>query len=205
MAQVYTGDREVFRAIAYAEPDSNYREYVADRYDNLTNVVAGPAIEFMRKAKEKYHEVLESNSVRKARAILNQVTNLWGKDCIQPLETVTQVQNAPYSMRKYIMAEPTIRRLYHEGRCEGYGSSYVDQQPGVVGEDHLDYQKVDHGYVHLDEDGGWHSNTYSNNFLDHEEEDLTFDQQDHIRSVWDIVRNAVYYEVDPTSKRDSDL
>lgn len=206
MAKIYEGDREIFRALTYSHTDRDYQQYVHDRYENLTNLVTGSAKEFMSRARDKYERVINSGSVRKARALARQIGNLWGKDCIQPLHTITDVQNAPYSMRQYIMAEPTIRKLYHQNQCEGYGSSYVDNEPGVIGSEHLAYQKVDNGYVHVADDGSWSATTYSNNFEDDlDSEDLTLDQQDDIRSVWDIVRSAIYFEVDPTSKRDADL
>lgn len=204
MARVVHGDREIFRAMCYVQPDNDYMDHVERGYASLTDKLSGKAAEFMDRAKSKYEQVRDSGSLRKARALLRQVGSLWGKDCIQHLETVTQVQNAPYSMRRYIMAEPTIRRLYHEGRCEGYGSSYVDLQPDVVGKDYLDYQKVDNGWMHVNDDK-WEATTYSNDYPDDQGIELTLDEQDDVRSAWDIVRNAIYFEVDPTSKRDADL
>lgn len=204
MAKVVHGDREIFRAMSYVQPDHDYMSHVERGYSSLVGSLSGKAAEFMDRAKAKYEQVRDSGSLRKARALLRQVGSMWGKDCIQQLDTVTQVQNAPYAMRRFIMAEPTIRRLYHQQRCEGYGSSYVDRQPGVVGDDHLDYQKVNNGWMHV-EDDKWHATTYSNDYPDDQDQELTLDEQDDIRSAWDIVRNAVYFEVDPTSKRDADL
>jgi len=205
MARVFEGDRQIFKAMTYCQPAEDYLDYVQDRYEDVAERLTGSARDFMSRARDKYAEVRNSDSLRKARAILRQVRSMWGQDVIQELTEISHVQNAPYSMRKYIMSEPSLRGMYHRGECEGYGSSYVDQQPGVIGDEHLDYQKVNNGYVHVDEDGSWNATTYSNNYLDDTEEDLTLDQQDDIRSAWDIVKNAIYHNVDPTSKRDADL
>lgn len=205
MAQVFTGDREIFRAMSYTQPDTDYLDHVSERYESAVNNLTGTARDLMTNLRNKYQEVRNSDSVRKAKAILRQTKELWGRDVIRQLNNVTDVQNAPLSMRRYLMAEPTIRKLYHNGQCEGYGKSYVDLQPGIIGDDHLDYQKVNNGYMHVNDDGSWLATTYSNNFADDDGEVLDLDQQDDVRSAWDIIRTAVLFDVDPTSKRDADL
>lgn len=205
MATVFTGDREVFRSMTYAQPQDSYLDHVEDRYSSTMSNLTGNAKALFTKSRDNFVKVRNSDSLRKAKAIMRQVGSLWGRDIIQELKTVTEVQNAPFAMRDYIMANPEIRNIYHAGGCEGYGKSYVDQQPGVVGEEHLDYQKVKDGYVEIDENGDFSATTYSNNFLDDVKPDLTHDEQVDIHTAWDLVRNAVYFGVDPTSKRDADL
>ena len=51
------------------------------------------------------------------------------------------------------MAQPDIRSLYHKGHCDGYSDTYVDMEPGLVGEQHYDYRRVMDGVVEETETG----------------------------------------------------
>lgn len=134
-----------------------------------------------------------------ARAVVSHVGNMWKGDYIRPLVEVSDIQAAPPVMRRWIMAQPDIRELYHKQECSGYDEDYIDVQPGVVGEDHDDYLRVVGGMVIDNEDGGYDCMLYNHTM--EEEVQLTHDEKSEILTTWQSVAYATKQRsLDPTSK-----
>ena len=204
MATVVYGDSEIFAHMTYGEPSPELYNYVEREYERARSNFVGAAQVIADQSYQFYQDVRNSDAVRAARAAMRRVGSLWQDDCIRNLTTYAETQNAPASMLRWIMADPNIRRHYHAGRCSGYEGRYVDLEPGKIGEDHTDYQTVNNGYVHIEEDGNWHATTYSNSWDEHPVE-LTLTEQDDIRSTWDTIRSAEFFSVDATDRYDGSL
>lgn len=204
MANVVYGDSDIFAHMTYGEPAPELYSYVEREYERARSNFVGSALALANQSYQMYQDVKNSDAVRAARAAMRRVGSLWQHDSIRYLSTYGETQNAPPTMLRWLMAEPTIRRHYHEGRCDGYSGRYVDIEPGRVGEHHTDYQKVDNGYVHVQDDGSWHATTYSNSWEEHPVE-LTLSEQDDIRSTWDVIRSAEFYGTDATDRYDGSL
>jgi hypothetical protein len=63
-------------------------------------------------------------------------------------------------MQKWIMAEPVVREMWKDSLLTGYGDSYVDKHPNVVGRDHPDYRRVMDGMSYIDNDGRLTNTSY---------------------------------------------
>ena len=125
-------------------------------------------------------------------------------DQIRYLRTIGEVQHAPSSMIAMLMAEPTVRRMYHQQRVDGYSESYTDNQPGKVGEDHYDYRRVVNG-VFMEEEGEWVATTYYEDLLPGTGELEFLDQVDILRT-WEQMRiHLMRRKEDPTSRWNSSL
>ena len=104
-----------------------------------------------------------------------------------------------------IMAEPTLRRMYHQQQVDGYSENYVDVQPGKVGEDHYDYRRVTNGVFMQDEDGEWSAKTYYEDLLEGSGEFDFLEQVDILRT-WEQMRiQLAKRKDDPTSRWNSSL
>jgi hypothetical protein len=101
-------------------------------------------------------------------------------------------------MQRWIMAEPTVRELYHDQRCDGFSDTYVDMEPGKVGEEHYDWRRVMSGVVRYDDD-----TVVAKFYMDDlREGDRELDSWEKISIVgsWEVLKIAVsQMNEDPTS------
>lgn len=166
--------------------------------DTLTDVGKG----FLSATKTLYESVANSDAIRKAKAAIRLATGMFHPNMIRPLETLEDLQSAQPMMQRYIMAEPTIRKLYHEQKCDGYNDSYVDVEPDRIGETHHDYQRVMTGVVQEvdNEDGSstWRATQYYHEPYP-DEADLTANERVDIINTWEYARLFAETLSDPTN------
>jgi len=110
---------------------------------------------------------------------------LFDSDTIRPLHTLEEFQHAKARMRRYVMANPELRSMFHKQRIEGYGSSYEDLEPDRIGANHYDYRRVMDGVVEIDESGDWSSTTYFDELRDGDR-DLLLSEQVNISLTWEM-------------------
>ncbi len=87
-----------------------------------------------------YYDQIRNYVVQKGPSIVHQ-------DFIAPLYLPEQFRLANLSMQRWVMAQPDIRQSYIDGHISGYEDTYIDHEPGVVGEDHSDYRHITDGLV----------------------------------------------------------
>lgn len=142
-----------------------------------------------------YQRLTDVSIGRQARSVVRSLAGMLGGDRIQPIESYTGLQMARPVMQQYIMAEPSYRKLYHEQRCNGYSDSYVDLEPGRVGEAHSVYRRV-MDTVLVDTPTGWEVTMYPDE-LQEWERALQPDEQKVILDAWSLVQRAIGEGVDP--------
>ncbi len=134
-----------------------------------------------------------------ARQLGKKVESMWKTDDIRPLTMIQDIQNATMLMQRWIMACPEVRTLYHNQGCEGYTGSYVDVDPGLVGDQHYDYRRAMDGLVVFDDQGDWSATTYFDELRDGDR-DLLLDEQIDIQTTWEAMRyHVTRNKDDPTS------
>lgn len=89
---------------------------------------------FMDAAEGIYKRVVNTSAYRIARAALNRLDVGRLPNRIQELRTLVRLQNAPERMIPWIMCEPETKQRWLKGRCEGFGSEYVDVSDGEIGD-----------------------------------------------------------------------
>jgi hypothetical protein len=106
------------------------------------------------------------------------------------------------------MSEPTLRKLYLQGVAAGYGPRYIDSDPGVVGQYHLDYRLLHNGLINIDTDDDSEIDWTSTNYFDvvsENEIELSLSDKVSILDTHETVRNAIAAGRDPSCKYDTDL
>lgn len=120
-------------------------------------------------------------------------------DYVRPLRSTVELQMASPIMRRYIMAEPLVRKMYHKQQLSGFDGEYADRLPQLEGEDHPDYQRVmqDHVVVNAQDE------SFATHWMEDDLEDeapLSFQEQLDIQEVWAMARDAIVRgKEDPTS------
>lgn len=203
---VYGGDDEVSELLTGGDPHPNNFQLVQESLSALpTHTLNSMGQFFAEKAQQAYEAFENSMAMRKARAAARNMASQWQEDRIRYLPDIGSLQQAPLSMRPYLMAEPNIRYLYHRDQADGYSDTYVDPQPGVIGEDHYEYRRVMNGMVVMDDDGGWHYDEWIEDLEEGDRELYFVEQVDILRSWAVMAEQAIHGGDDPTSKYNSSL
>lgn len=204
---VYGGD-EAFDALIYRNNQQNaqHQAFIQQRLDNLISNQSGMGnFDFFQKAKEMYDRIYSSEAMTIARAAIAQVGHMFQEDNIRFLNTLVDIQNAPRTMQRWIMANPVVREKYHAQQCDGYSDTYVDVFPGLLKEHHYDYRRVMNHVVQEDEQHGWSVSHYVEDIFDGDRE-LELFEKAHILNTWEVIEGFMHAgDSDPTSVWNSKL
>jgi hypothetical protein len=207
---VVSGGYDTFQAAMYGTMPRGVMDVLASQYDRVSSSMSERGRRFQEKAKAVFDRVSSSDAVRIAQAATRKLRNVWNANEIRPLLEIGQIQHAPPVMQRWIMADPYIRKLYHENKCDGYSDTYVDLHPGQIGKDHYDWRRLNDGLVvfETDEDGneiGWSATSYIEDLAEGDE-DLTLSQKDDILDTQSVARAIQRMRrQDATSVRNANL
>lgn len=201
--QITYGDQNMFAAMTYGGVSNRMMDYVANEFQRAQNLMSSATDTLLYQAQRSFEEFQNSDAFRVARAALHVGMAMWGRNEIQPLREVWRLQHAPMVMHRWVMANPNVRNLYHKQQCDGYSDTYVDVQPGVVGELHDDYRRVKDGFLVRVGDELFYDNLSTD--IENDEDELSFEQQIDIQTSWHTANIAIAQNVDPTSKREENL
>lgn len=203
MAHFVEGGTMTFDALTYGGPHPGTLNFLSQQFQNVTPVLAAAGQQFVQQAADWFEQLNGSAALRAMKSAARAVKSLWQLDDVRPLLTVGQMQFAPPTMQRWIMAEPTIRTMYHKHMVDGYSDSYVDFHPGDVGEDHYDYRRVMDGVVQFAKDDNAAYVWKAVEFLDELEDNdqpLTLEEQIDIQQTWEFMRaHLKRSKEDPTS------
>lgn len=205
MTMILEGDASHFDALIYSKPHPGTVNFLQQQMETASHNLTQAGAAFMQSVNAAYDWVNFSAAANLARAVGRKVRGIWQNDEIRALVEIAQLQHAPLKMQRWIMAEPTIRTLYHKQQCDGYSDTYVDREPGLIGDQHYDYRRVMDGMIVDSSDGDWQATTYMEDLLP-DDMDLQLDEQNDILTTWEFIRDAARRKKeDPTSKYNSNL
>lgn len=210
MARLIKGDDDTFDYLVHGNYSSRVTEFISDRMDRLERLsptLFDAGSSFVSRAREAFDSFIDSKAMHYAKAALRTVKSMWGSDTIRVLMDVEETQSAKKRQQKAIMSHPAVRALFHKGKVEGYAESYVDDAPGVIGEEHYMYRRTMHGQVvECGEDGeDWKSTTYDE-ILDDPGDFMDPDEIVNHELTMDVVLLALARrQKDPTSRYGADL
>lgn len=200
-------DPSWFNILACPENNVNTRNYLKEQFTRLEGF-SGAVKQFYQEGEAKFKQLCNSKSVELAKNTLRNSLGLFHPNTILSLSSLEALRHAQAVMQRYIMAEPTIRKLYHQQRCDGYSDTYKDLHPNDIADTHYDYQRVVNGIVRDIQDDDGVVRSYTEHYSDVEtsdEEELGFDDQLRILDTWDVIRNFVLKGEDPTNVLGGDL
>lgn len=195
MGVVLSGGRRAFQAMAYGVPHQGTIDFVQNQFIGPTDGMSAAAIAFRESAQSILNNNIALMNSEATRAAVRKASSAWGHNVINELTGLESLQVAVPIMQRYIMAEPMARTMFHQQQLDGYSHSYVDLEPGKVGDDHYDYRRATNGM--LREDGSF---TVWFEELREGERELMFDEQLCIERTWDRLRHYITdHRRDPTS------
>ena len=204
MARIIEGDVDTFNALALGDIHPATHQFLMNQMENQSPTLTDYGRKFFESGRSLFERLENSRAMRVVKAARRAVSSIWQLDEIRHLSNIHDIQWAPPKMQRYIMAEPTVRKLYHEQRVEGYDGTYKDAFPEYRGVQHPDYRRVMNGLVVFDEEGDWSSTTYYDNNVD--EHDLELSEQVDVVDTWANVKHFIKQgKEDPLSRWGADL
>lgn len=203
MVMIRQGGHVGFDAVTNLPPPPSTIQYLQSGLERFTGYLTQGSRQLFDAAYSKIAMFDYGKLQQLAQATGRYLDNLWISNEIQPLYDIGQFQHAPPIMVRWLMAEPTIRQMYHNGEAEGYGENYVDSAPGRIGESHRDWRIVMDGMLVDDDNDGCYSVEYfpETDFeydVDHDQ--LSFIDQANIMKSWRRMAHfAEMRDDDPTS------
>ena len=179
---VVKGGSAAYRALVFGPQNQSNQNF----FDSQVASVINAGNEFGQAFANRVLEIREtfnnSAAVQLAKAALNRTRGIFSPNVVKTLTDVADMQNAKTVMQRWMMANPEVRALYNQQRCDGFSESYVDLQPGKIGENHYDYRRVMDGMVQTTDDG-FFIDMYAEQILP-EDEDFDFDEQRQVLRTW---------------------
>lgn len=172
-----SGDDSDFDALVYGQPHPNTLRFIEQNIRHVTETTTGIAQEFFQRSAQAFEYFHGHEAMRRARAVLTQVSAVFSPDIVMALDSVAQFQSAQARMRRYIMADVEIRTMFNDQRIEGYDKRYFNAEPESIGFTHRDYQRVNNGLVEVDEHGEASYTLYFDFNEDEDEPELTHEEQ----------------------------
>lgn len=198
MANFIKGDGLTFDAMIYGGGNNTAQQFIANMNQQFNSRVHQDFLPmFQNLAGTVFEAVNVSKGLDQLRALGYKLGGMLNPNQVTVLDTLLEMQQANIGMQRWIMANPYVRKLHHDGLISGYDGIYEDLQPGIIGEEHFDYRMATNGIIMERPDGQMESWEF---FHDHDEEPLTFLDQVDILCTWDNMKAVLDLGVDdPTS------
>lgn len=205
MATLIDGGADAFDCLIYNRAHPGTLEFLNYQGSSFQTMLAEPAAAFFGQMENIYQRFNNSAAVRMAQAVARRMSNLLQSDGICVLSDVGQFQYATVVMQRWVMAEPTVRQMFHAQLCDGYSDTYVDAQPGAIGKDHYDYRRVTNGVYVTQPDGTFAATTWVED-LHANDSELHMAEKSDILETWSNLRSLLGLgKDDPTSRWNSAL
>jgi hypothetical protein len=193
------GSSDAWNAMLYGETNQNTVSFMQNQLASARSMFNDAGQSFLRKAEAAFNLFNGSEAIDFARKTIAKVSNFYDAPRINECITLEQFQKSSVVMQRFIMAEPSIRKLYHQQRCDGYAETYVDMHPGKIGIDHYDWRVATNSMLQFQDDGGYVARQFPDEILEGDRR-LTFGEKVAIATTFEFL--AAYAEQrtdDPTS------
>jgi len=145
------GGRSAFNTMLYNVPDSNTLNWLNSNMNRAKAALTGIADGLVDTTVSLYNKVNGNACINAAKALVTDMGGHTNQYMIYGLNA-ENMTSANFVMQQYIMANPVVQGMYADNLCHGFEETYYNTQPGVTGEDRLDYQRVMDGVMHVEGD-----------------------------------------------------
>jgi hypothetical protein len=206
--EVVQGGQLAFDTLLFGGPDPNIQNYLKNQFQSGVQHLTDIGRRIQEESRQLYERFSGDDAVRYIKAVGRAVQSFWQTDAIRPIIDIGQLQFAMPMMQRWIMAEPLLRKLFHEQRVEGYAHHYVDMEPNRLGRDHYDYRVATQGLIQFNEGEDqpeWSATTWFEELYEGDQ-DLTLSEQADIQQTWEALRYMLQHgHEDPTSRFNATL
>lgn len=138
-------DADLIRTSTHGMMSNDDLRFFRDRMDTALKSAGSMASDYLRSAAESLASFNLGHLRDRVEAMRDRFSNRWEDDRIRRLPKISDFQNAKPTNRRYLMAIPRLRKLYQQGRSDGFGELYYDEEPGAIGRNHTPYREMMNG------------------------------------------------------------
>lgn len=134
--------------IAFHHSSNEVQNYISKRFNDFVSVVRDTGDNFVTGLINSYQEGVENRKINLGELMKQRVGSIFQTDIIRPLNTINEIQQAPDTMKRWVMAHPVMRDRYLNGSVSGYDNAFVNNYPNQnSGTSHFDYRRVMDGVI----------------------------------------------------------
>lgn len=202
MAEFIDGDLETADLLIYGTQSHLSEDLVNNQMNKFMDNLLPSSVAFFTSVMNLQKQMAKNRAIQIAKGAFRKARSLWQENDIRELNDIGDFQHAPDRMKRFIMAEPTIRALWQRQLCDGYNDICEDTRE-LSGSELKEYRQVMSGMIETDNEDFDHSYTiydYDEDYLD-PKEIITAKEQLDIYSSWQNLRSLIALgEEDPTSE-----
>ena len=201
MSNYIEGDLETADLLIYGTKSQLNEDLVEEQKDNFMSNMLPDSVAFFTKVLQLQKQIAKNRAIQIAKGAFRKVRSLWNENDIRELTTIGDFQNPPEKMKRYIMAEPTVRALWQKQLCDGY-DDYCENNRDKSGEELVEYRNVMNGMILTEDDEYDHTFTIYDDPIDNYEPEnkISTAEQFEIFNTWQNLRTLIAKgEEDPTS------
>lgn len=204
--RIIDGGEAAWGAVAFGEHNPINLNYFRNQLQQVSTGLSDYARSFYHNTQELVDKFTNSEALRTVRNALKSAAMLFNDDIIKSIYDMENLQTASFKMQRWIMANPSVREMYQDQKCDGYSDTYVDLYPKTIGDAHYDYRRVMNGVVVIDAETGQDSYKIYYEDLVEGDRELSHDEKDSILTTWEIVEMFMKKGAqDPTSQYGASL
>lgn len=181
----------------FGRPSAALQEYSRKEDSRKMNNILNPY--FRELTINAYNSYQYGDVYRKVEAMRSVTNEIWKGNSIRMLHYIDEFQTISDEQRRWIMSNVKLRKMYHSGRVEGYGSDYIDNAPGRSGVNHYDHLYVTAGIVRKKEGS---EKTWVRDICSTVREDYDLAMTDKLKISLNMrmMEQLLESEIDPTSE-----
>lgn len=186
MGQVITVSEPALDRILYGDKSRILSGYLASQLQAIN-----PAYnEFAARIHNAVHNAYTFVTDKLAQyGIMNEIANM-GQAAIDnhyhSIQSFQELQNANFTMQRWVMAHPGVRQLYVDQNLDGYSNTYENHFGKYVGDDDYNYRRVMDGVLRETNDGRWAYTRY-NEDLHPGDVPLTLFERHQVLNTWETI------------------
>ena len=131
--QVVYGNEATFQMMTFGVPSASTFDYFQEKSRSFDLNVSNTALLKVNEVQDFYKGISLDAALDALRAAKSSLGSLEIPDMILALTSLEELQAPPDAMVPWIMANPTVREMYLNNECEGYGERYLDYYADALG------------------------------------------------------------------------
>jgi hypothetical protein len=177
------GATDAFDALCYGQSHPSTLQFLQNQASFIADTVTQQGRAFLDRSRQAFEVFNGSAAIDFARKISSTVKGLFESKHIVGLWELEAMQKASITMQRWVMANPTVRKLYHEQKLDGYSDTYSDVHGTDIADSHYDYRRVMDGVMQFEDNDEWFVKEYIEDLLDGDR-DLTHSEKVDIIHTW---------------------
>lgn len=197
MASIYYGGESLASGLLFTPMTEGMGEFISSINENTLSKIGEIGRGFIERTADIYRRSGFDELVNlRDRMRRNKQRAVRDFDDIQAYASLDDFVMATPRMRRWIIANPSLRKRYRRKELSGWDNEVQDDLQ-FSPEEHPDYQYVTNGML-IDDKYTEYVNVFVENIRDTEE--LSFSERTDVVLTWDTAEKLIEQRYDPTSK-----